>query len=186
MAPLLESLDARIVPSTAHVAHAEAVALRTELKEVRLEKRLEKLEAQETALVKEITAVTTQIATATTNAATPATTVTNPATPANMGQQLGAIYQAFATFGVSGVAAANPGNRIIIVGSDVGISAHWNATGNFSAYVSALSGLGMQVTASSAPSGTVVGLLPIGELVAAADLSQTMSLTPNMRPNLSY
>ena len=64
-----------------------------------------------------------------------------------------------------------------IVGTSVGVDVH-SAGGNFASLVSAMNALGMQVQSQNATSGIVEGLLPIGQLVAAAQNSQTLSLTP--------
>ena len=64
-----------------------------------------------------------------------------------------------------------------IVGTSVGVDVH-SSGGSFTNLVSAMTALGMQVQAQNATYGIVEGLLPIGELLAAAQNSQTLSLTP--------
>jgi hypothetical protein len=64
-----------------------------------------------------------------------------------------------------------------IKGTSVGIDAHMKAGGDFGTYVSALSSLGMQIQRQDATHGIVEGLLPIGQLLAAAQNAQTQALS---------
>jgi len=107
--------------------------------------------------------------------------------PANAGQILNTIYQEYQAYlanGGSGSFKSSESFMIVISGNNVGINAHGNGSGNFSAYVTALKDLGMQVQASDAKTETVVGLIPINELPDAANLPQTLSLSPLYKPIL--
>lgn len=121
------------------------------------------------------------------NAAQPVPNAAQQPLPANVDQGLGTIYaqyQEFVSGGGTGTFAPSGAFMIVVSGSDVGITAHGNGTGDFSAYVAALTGLGMQVQASDANTATVVGLIPINNLPNAATLAQTLSLTPLYKPIL--
>ena len=105
--------------------------------------------------------------------------------PANVDQNLNQIYQEFLSSGSSSSFTSSEATIIFIDGSNVGINAHGNGTGDFTAFVSALTGLGMQVQASDANSETVSGMIPISALPSAATLSQTFSISPMYKPILS-
>ena len=62
----------------------------------------------------------------------------------------------------------------------MGIDVH-STGGNFSNVVSAMTSLGLQVQAQNANAGVIEGLLPIGQLLAAAENTQVLSLTPITR-----
>jgi hypothetical protein len=87
------------------------------------------------------------------------------------------IYQEFQAQGGSSTFTSSKAGTIRIKGTSVGIDAHM-AVGTFSAYVSALTALGMQVQTQDAAHGTVEGYLPISQLPAAAENPQTLALSP--------
>ena len=96
---------------------------------------------------------------------------------AKAGQDLITIYEEFTQQGGSAKFTSSEAGVIKIVGTSVGVDVH-SAGGNFANLVSAMTGLGMQVQAQNATYGVVEGFLPIGELLAAAENSQILSLTP--------
>jgi len=120
------------------------------------------------------------------------TTSTAPATlpaslPANADNNLNTIYQQYVQFlnsGGSGTFSSSLSNLILIQGTSVGVQVHGKGTGDFNAMVSALESMGMQVSATDAVTQTVVGLLPIANLPAAAQGQQTLSVTPQYIPKL--
>ena len=71
-----------------------------------------------------------------------------------------------------------------IQGSNVGIQVQDSNPADFAAMVSSLQSDGMQIQASSATNGTVVGMLPIAELPAVAQLTGAPSVTPLFQPML--
>jgi hypothetical protein len=113
-----------------------------------------------------------------TPAATP-TDVGNPETGplANAGVDLINIYQQFEAQGGGSTFTPSGAGVVEIKGTSVGIDAHMKAGGDFNSYVSTLSSLGMQIQRQDAAHGLVEGLLPIGQLVAAAQNPQTTSLS---------
>ena len=103
--------------------------------------------------------------------------------PANVSQQLQAIYQEFEAAGAQGSFPSPYRGIIEIVGSSVGVMVHGNG-GNFNTLVSDMEKLGLQVNAQDATTQTVSGLLPIGALPQAANDAQTLSVTPIFLPRL--
>jgi len=96
---------------------------------------------------------------------------------AKAGQDLITIYEEFEQQGGSATFTSSEAGVVKIVGTSVGVDVH-SAGGNFANLVSAMNVLGMQVQVQNATYGIVEGLLPIGELLAAAQNSQILSLTP--------
>jgi len=124
--------------------------------------------------------VTNQAAITTTPRADATTT---PTTPPNVDNTLAALSNAFALSGAGGVSSLPLANMVTIQGSNVQVNAHWKSSaGDFNQYVSALTALGMNVQATDAQHGLVVGMLPMNQIVAAANLPQTASLTAGYRP----
>jgi hypothetical protein len=64
----------------------------------------------------------------------------------------------------------------------VGIQVNDTNTGNFNTLISELESDGMQVLDSSSTYGIVEGILPIAQLPIAAQLPQTLSITPMFNP----
>jgi hypothetical protein len=96
---------------------------------------------------------------------------------AKAGQDLITIYEEFEQQGGSATFTSSEAGVVKIVGTSVGVDVH-SSGGSFANLVSAMTALGMQVQAQSATYGIVEGLLPIGQLLAAAQNSQTLSLSP--------
>jgi hypothetical protein len=72
--------------------------------------------------------------------------------------------------------------KVIIQGSNVGIQVQDSNPADFAAMLSSLQSDGMQIQTSSAAYGMVVGMLPIAELPAVAQLTDAPSVTPLMQP----
>jgi len=102
---------------------------------------------------------------------------------AKAGQDLITIYEDFQNQGGSATFTSSEKGVVRIVGTSVGVDVH-SAGGNFDSLVSAMTALGMQVQAKDATHGIIEGLLPIGQLVSAAQNSQTLSLSPTYIPQL--
>jgi hypothetical protein len=100
--------------------------------------------------------------------------------PPNVSGMLNQVYQNYlnnAALPVDG----GPGS-VIVQGSNVGVNVHGNGQGDFASFVSTLEGLGMQVSSTNAVVWMVTGMLPIDQLPAAAQTSQTRSITPQTVP----
>jgi len=95
---------------------------------------------------------------------------------AKAGVDLFTIYQEFQKQAGSDTFSSSLAGLVKIEGTNVGISARMSS-GNFDSFVSALSGLGMQIQATDASHGIVEGFLPINQLLAAAENQQTLALT---------
>ena len=85
--------------------------------------------------------------------------------------------------GGSGTFTSSKSPEIYIVGTSVQVDVR--GTGDFAAFEAALTGLGMQISATDAGIETVEGLLPIGELLNVSQLSQTVSISPVYKPMLN-
>jgi len=120
------------------------------------------------------------------SASTP-TVILNPADVKNgplakAGQDLLAIYQQYQQQGAGSTFTPSGAGGVKIEGTKVGIQAHM-ANGNFTQYIASLDALGMQIDAQDPNTGTVEGMLPISQLPAAAQNSQTLSLSAIYTPN---
>jgi len=93
------------------------------------------------------------------------------------GQDLATIYDEFQKQADKTKFTSSLAGRISFQGTDVGIDAHL-AGGDLGTFVAALDNLGMQVRTTDAEHGIVTGYLPIAQLPAAAQLPQTLSLSP--------
>lgn len=125
-------------------------------------------------------AATTTSTTSTATAA--ATTTTNPGDIENgplakAGQDLVNIYEEYEQQLGSSAPTFPQASVIHIKGTDVGVDIR-SSGGDFNAFVSAMTALGMQVQSQSAAYATVEGYLPIAQLVAAAENAQTLSISP--------
>ncbi|WP_076348270.1 hypothetical protein [Paludisphaera borealis] len=100
--------------------------------------------------------------------------------PPNVSGELNVIYQNFLTNSNQPI-ETGPGS-IPIDGSNVGVNIHGNGQGDFSDFLSTLRNLGMEITATSDVTWTVVGMLPISQLPTAAQTPQTLSITPQYSP----
>jgi hypothetical protein len=127
-----------------------------------------------------------------TPAPTGTTTSTAPAglpasLPANTDNNLNTIYQQYLQFensGGTGTFSSSLSNLIEIQGTSVGVQVHGKGTGDFNALVSSLESMGMQISATDPVTQTVVGMLSIADLPAAAQGLQTLSVTPQYLPKL--
>jgi hypothetical protein len=112
------------------------------------------------------------------NPATPVGT-SNPL-PANVAQPLDTIYQEYEN-GTLPTSPSQPG-QVQIVGNDVGVMIRVNNPGDFDADLAAAVTLGMQVNASNPSNDMFAGLLPIAQLPAAAQLSDSPTIVPVYSP----
>ncbi len=67
---------------------------------------------------------------------------------------------------------------MLIEGDQVGIQVQDGNPAEFQTLLTELTQAGMNVSLSSATYGTVIGMLPISDLLAVSQLSQTISITP--------
>jgi len=93
---------------------------------------------------------------------------------AKAGQDLIALYQSGGSNRTGTLAL------IDVRGTNVNVSLQ--GSGNFQTFVTALKGMGMQVQNTDETSETVQGLMPISQLLNAAQLTQTVSMSPVYRP----
>ncbi len=136
------------------------------------------------------TATTTPTSSAITGSTAPAFTPTDSNVAdaqngplAKAGQDLIGIYQQYQSFVAGGGTAANftsTGSHVEVSGGNVGVDL--NASGNLATYEAALQALGMTIQNSDATTGLVEGLLPISELEAVAQMSNTAGITPVYTP----
>jgi len=77
---------------------------------------------------------------------------------------------------------ANGANLVLFSGDQVGIQIHDSNPTEFQNLIAELTKAGMTITDSSAAYGIATGMLPIGELLAVAQLSPTTSINPEMAP----
>jgi len=113
-----------------------------------------------------------------TNPTTPVAT-TGPL-PANVAAALDSIYEEYEN-GTLTTTPSGPG-QVEIQGNDVGIMIKVNNPGDFATDVADAQSLGMQVNASSSSTDTFAGLLPIAELPAVAQLSDSPIIVPIYEP----
>jgi len=103
---------------------------------------------------------------------------------AKAGQDLITIYEEFQQQGGSATFTSSEAGSVEIEGTSVGVDIH-SAGGNFANLVSAMTALGMKVQTQDATHGIIEGLLPIGQLLSAAQNSQTRSLNAVYIPRLA-
>jgi hypothetical protein len=104
--------------------------------------------------------------------------------PPNVDPNLGTIYQEYVAFqdaGASGTFSPPLAQYIRVQGSSVGVEVHGNGS-DYSALVSELQGLGMQIVADDPNYQDIEGFLPILQLPTAATEPQTLSITPMFVP----
>jgi len=189
--PNLEYLDDRIVPSTMHVAvgagaeavTAVSVAQRHENHLALLEARHEKAAARQDLRLARHEA---RFLANHPNTITPTSNSNASGTlPSNVSVQLQSLYtqyEAYVSSGSSGAFSPTGVNILVINGTNVGIQVNDTNTGNFNTLIAELESDGMQVLDSSSTYGIVEGMLPIAQLPIAAQLSQTLSITPMFNP----
>jgi len=103
---------------------------------------------------------------------------------AKAGQDLIKVYEESQAQGGSPTFTSSLKGLVDIEGTYVGIEAH-SSGGDFNAFVSAMKSLGMQMRATDAGHGIAEGLLPISQLLAAAQQPQMLSITPIYLPTFS-
>jgi hypothetical protein len=101
--------------------------------------------------------------------------------PPNVSGVLNVIYQNF-TKGSSTMPVITGPGSVQIDGSNVGVYVNGNGQGDFAGFLSTLENLGMKINATSDVTWTVSGMLPISQLLAAAQTPQTLSITPLFSP----
>jgi hypothetical protein len=102
---------------------------------------------------------------------------------AKAGEDLIALYLKFENMSGASPSATAAAARIEVVGSSVRIDVH--GTGDLSGLSSALASLGMQVSTTDSSTKTIEGLLPIAQLVNAAQLPQTVGISPVFKPSMN-
>ena len=100
---------------------------------------------------------------------------------ANLGVQLVEVYQAYVDGNGNTAALQSEFPSVEFQNGEVGAQLK-SLGGDFSQYVSQLTDVGMQVTASSAYYGLVDGYVPVNELPTIAELNQTQSGQANFYP----
>jgi hypothetical protein len=104
---------------------------------------------------------------------------TSGGSPSNVSTVLISIFNQYeqdpTTF--TGVSSAD-GPNLIVVGDEVGIQVHDSNPAEFQSLTAALTSAGMTFSSENATDGTVVGMLPIADLVTVAQFSQTISIAP--------
>jgi len=100
---------------------------------------------------------------------------------AKAGQNLATIYEEYTKQGSGASFTSSLSGIVDIRGGTVKVAAH-SAGGSLTTYVSTLTNMGLQVTATDATTGTVEGYLPITQLPNAAQNAQTLSLSPGYIP----
>jgi hypothetical protein len=119
------------------------------------------------------------------NTIAPTTSNASGSLPANVSVQLQSLYTQYETYessGGSGTFSPTGTNLLVIDGTNVGIQVNDTNTGNLNTLITELESDGMQVLDSSSTYGIVEGMLPIGQLPIAAQLSQALSITPMLNP----
>lgn len=102
------------------------------------------------------------------------------ALPANVGAKLRLVYTQYVTYvgtGANGTFTATGVGGVVISGTHVGVNVHTTDTAHFQGLIQKLEGAGLQITQSSAASGNVGGILPIGQLPTVANISPAVSVT---------
>ncbi len=107
--------------------------------------------------------------------------------PANVAVTLDVVYDAYqqnpGQFPAN-LPATDGANLVVIQGSNVGIQVHDGNPTDFATLLTELESDGMQVTTSSAQFGTIVGMLPISQLPAVAELTDAPSVAPLWQSSL--
>jgi hypothetical protein len=201
--PKLETLDQRVVPSTVGITPpqaavaAEHALVAHPVQAIRVHQAVEVHTHHHARVAHDAHAATDPATTTTTTTttgggtttATPppvSTATTAPSSPvitdpengplAKAGVDLLELFLAYEAQGGGTTFTVNGTTDLKINGTTVAIDARM-ASGSFSQYVSELTALGMKVQAQSTTYGIVEGYLPIGQLPAAAQNPQTLSLS---------
>jgi hypothetical protein len=107
--------------------------------------------------------------------------------PANLSVSLVTIFNQYEKNpgGFTGVTSSTDGTNLVIVNGDrVGITVHDGNPSEFQGLMTELKEAGMTNEVWSAFSGTVVGMLPIAELVTIANYSRNVSVDPELPAHL--
>ena len=123
-----------------------------------------------------VTTTTTNHSTGTGDSTVSVQLPVNSNQPANLATALQVLYQEFQATG--GTASFE---TMLIEGSSVGVEIKGNG-GNFDTLVADMEGLGLVVNAKDSSTQMVAGLLPIDNLLKAAEDSLTLSITPEFLP----
>jgi hypothetical protein len=108
----------------------------------------------------------------------PTATVSN--TMANLGSTLNSVYQAYQNDGGNASQLASQFSQLQFQNGKILVTI--NGTGNFSAFESSLTNLGMQITTASSAYDAVTGYLPITALPTVSLLPQATSVAPVSKP----
>jgi hypothetical protein len=103
---------------------------------------------------------------------------------ANAGDTLIAVYldyQKFVDGGGKGTFTTSQSSTVEIVGTSVGVDVH-GTPGSLASLQGELASLGMQIQGTDSNTTTVEGLLPIAQLINAAQLSDTVGINPIYTP----
>jgi hypothetical protein len=106
--------------------------------------------------------------------------------PANVATSLITVYQQYQRDPVAFSDGIPPTDEadLIVHGDMVGIQVHDSNPAEFESLTATLVSAGMSISSESATYGTIVGMLPINELLTVAQYSQTISVTPQYAPTL--
>lgn len=114
-----------------------------------------------------------------TNPATGSTTPTSGPLPSNVSAALQSLYSDFEAAGSGDFTVPSSLAGLVQVrGDSVEVNLKVNAGTSFGSAMAQLQSDGMQVTASSATYGLIVGLLPIGQLPIAAEVTSSVTAVP--------
>ncbi len=196
--PGLERLDLRLAPTSISAGAVLAAGLKVEARQVgRLQLSLESARPgseHERVLVKRIAAeerVMSRQEVRLDRIVARAGGTTGPGSqtslPANLSPTLVVIYDAYEQNPggfPANLPATDGANLVVIQGTNVGIQVRDNNPADFATFLTDLQDAGMQVTTSSAQYGTVVGMLPISQLPAVAELPDMPSVAPLFLPIL--
>jgi hypothetical protein len=196
--PTVELLDMRIVPTSMAAEAGLAVELKVEARQVhRFEVSLEsarpgsrhdrmltkRINAEERMMTRQEVRLDAMIAR---EGGTTGSGSQN-SLPANVAVTLDVIYDAYqqnpGQFPAN-LPATDGANLVVIQGSNVGIQVHDGNPTDFATLLTELESDGMQVTTSSAQFGTIVGMLPISQLPAVAELTDAPSVAPLWQSSL--
>jgi hypothetical protein len=197
--PTVELLDMRIVPTSMAAEAGLAVELKVEARQVhRFEVSLEsarpgsrhdrmlikRIGTEEQMMTRQevrLDGIVAQAGGMTTG------TGSQNSLPANVAVTLDVVYDAYqqnpGQFPAN-LPATDGANLVVIQGSNVGIQVHDGNPTDFATLLTELESDGMQVTTSSAQFGTIVGMLPISQLPAVAELTDAPSVAPLWQSSL--
>jgi hypothetical protein len=102
--------------------------------------------------------------------------------PGNVATALAEIYNEYEQDPAAFSPPPGGPGSVIVNGDQVGIQVQDSNPAEFQTLLTELTQAGMNVSLSSATYGTVIGTLPISELLSVAQLSQTISITPETTP----